>query len=101
MSAVEQGPNQPRENLSRWRRVESKRFGMQAFKIAAVAAAVWWWAVSVPAAASQPNFLFIYTDDQRYDTLGVVQREQAERGRFPWFTTPNLDRLAAEGARFR
>src|SRR5688572_21136327 len=52
-------------------------------------------------AQSRPNFLFIYTDDQRYDALGVVQREQGEKARFPWFETPNLDRLAAEGVRFR
>ena len=44
------------------------------------------------AESDRPNFLFIYTDDQRWDALGVVQREQGERGRFPWFTTPNLDR---------
>ena len=24
--------------------------------------------------AQRPNFLFIYTDDQRWDALGVVQR---------------------------
>lgn len=53
------------------------------------------------AAERRPNFLFIYTDDQRWDAMGVVQREQGERARFPWFTTPNLDRLAAEGVRFR
>jgi arylsulfatase A-like enzyme len=52
-------------------------------------------------AQSRPNFLFIYTDDQRYDALGVVQREQGEKARFPWFETPNLDRLASEGVRFR
>jgi arylsulfatase A-like enzyme len=50
---------------------------------------------------SRPNFLFIYTDDQRYDAMGVVQREQGERARFPWFKTPNLDKLAADGVRFR
>lgn len=49
----------------------------------------------------RPNFLVIVTDDQRHDVLGVVQREQGERGRFPWMSTPVLDRLAAEGARFR
>src|SRR5437764_10000525 len=48
-----------------------------------------------------PNFLFIYTDDQRYDALSVVQKEQGARGRFPWFVTPHMDRLAAEGVRFR
>lgn len=49
----------------------------------------------------RPNFIFIYTDDQRYDGMGCVQREQGDRARFPWFTTPNMDRLAAEGVRFR
>src|SRR5438046_9419127 len=52
-------------------------------------------------AANRPNFVFIYTDDQRWDALGVVQREQGERARFPWFQTPNLDRMAADGVRFR
>lgn len=52
-------------------------------------------------AAERPNFLFIYTDDQRWDALGVVQKEQGDTARFPWFQTPNLDRLASEGVRFR
>lgn len=58
-------------------------------------------APAADAPANRPNFLFVYTDDQRWDALGVVQREQGERARFPWFQTPNLDRLAAEGVRFR
>src|SRR5689334_8766037 len=53
------------------------------------------------AEAARPNFLFIYTDDQRYDALSVVQKEQGDRGRFPWFKTPNMDRIASEGVRFR
>ncbi|MBA4015625.1 MAG: hypothetical protein C0483_00405 [Pirellula sp.] len=53
------------------------------------------------AAADRPNFLFLYTDDQRWDALGVVQREQGEKARFPWLESPNLDRLAADGYRFR
>src|SRR6266566_1579259 len=53
------------------------------------------------AAERKPNFLFVYTDDQRWDAMGVVQREQGERARFPWFQTPNMDRMAAEGVRFR
>jgi arylsulfatase A-like enzyme len=57
--------------------------------------------MSRSSAADRPNFLFIYTDDQRWDALGVVQREQGEKARFPWFQTPNLDRLASEGVRFR
>jgi len=52
-------------------------------------------------APRKPNFLFIYTDDQRYDALSVVQKEQGKNGRFPWLKTPNLDRIAAEGVRFR
>jgi len=52
-------------------------------------------------AATRPNFLLIYTDDQRWDALGVVQREQGEKARFPWLRTPNMDRLASEGVRFR
>ena len=52
---------------------------------------------------STPNFIVIITDDQRWDSMGVVQREMGAAGRFPWFTngTPNMDRLAAEGVRFR
>lgn len=53
------------------------------------------------AADRRPNFLFIYTDDQRWDAMGVVQREQGEKARFPWFKSPGMDRLAAEGVRFR
>ncbi len=56
---------------------------------------------SAQAAERKPNFLFVYTDDQRWDAMGVVQREQGERARFPWFQTPNMDRLATDGVRFR
>ncbi|HEX4147539.1 MAG TPA: sulfatase-like hydrolase/transferase [Pirellulales bacterium] len=52
-------------------------------------------------AAERPNFVFIYADDQRWDTIGVVQREQGDKGRFPWMESPNLDRLATDGVRFR
>jgi arylsulfatase A-like enzyme len=45
--------------------------------------------------------LFVYTDDQRWDAMGVVQREQGDRARFPWLVTPNMDRLAQGGTRFR
>ncbi|MFN3924993.1 MAG: sulfatase-like hydrolase/transferase, partial [Pseudarthrobacter sp.] len=55
----------------------------------------------VTAAEGRPNFIFIYTDDQRWDAMSVVQREQGEKARFPWLKTPNLDRLASEGVRFR
>jgi len=39
----------------------------------------------------RPNLLFIITDDQRFDMLGAVN---------PILQTPNMDRLANEGARF-
>ena len=53
------------------------------------------------AAGQRPNFIFIISDDQRWDALSAVQREQGERGRFPWLQTPNMDRLASGGVRFR
>ncbi len=57
--------------------------------------------LAAEAPARPPNILFIYTDDQRYDAFSAVQQEQGEQGRFPWFKTPNMDRLAAQGVRFR
>ncbi len=46
------------------------------------------------APAKRPNFLFIYTDDQRWDAVGAL-------GRQPWLRTPHLDRLVRQGANFR
>lgn len=57
--------------------------------------------VAASAAERRPNIIVIVTDDQRFDALGVVQREQGAQARFPFFQSPNLDQLAAEGARFR
>jgi len=51
--------------------------------------------------APRPNFLFVYTDDQRYDSLSVVQKELGDAGRFGFVKTPHADRLAAGGVRFR
>jgi arylsulfatase A-like enzyme len=53
------------------------------------------------AAERKPNFIFLIADDHRWDAMGVVQREHGEKGRYPWFETPAMDRLAAEGVRFR
>jgi arylsulfatase A-like enzyme len=50
---------------------------------------------------ARPNVLFIITDDQSYDAFSIVQQEQGAQGRFPWLQTPNMDRLASEGVRFR
>ena len=52
-------------------------------------------AVAMPATslwAASPNVVMIYTDDQGYGDIGV----QGAKG----YTTPNLDRMAAEGMRF-
>ncbi|HUW18834.1 MAG TPA: sulfatase-like hydrolase/transferase [Sedimentisphaerales bacterium] len=43
-------------------------------------------------AANRPNILILMTDQQRYDSLGCYGSEAVK--------TPNLDRLAAEGALF-
>ncbi len=42
--------------------------------------------------ANRPNLIFILTDDQRYDTLGVTGDEFVE--------TPHLDQLATDGVLF-
>lgn len=44
------------------------------------------------AGRERPNFVFILIDDLRYDALGCLGH--------PVFRTPNIDRLASEGARF-
>jgi N-acetylglucosamine-6-sulfatase len=51
--------------------------------------------------SQRPNIVFMYADDWRWDCLGVVQREQGEKARFPWLETPRLDKLAQESIRFR
>ena len=33
------------------------------------------------AADRKPNFVYVFTDDQRWDALSVVQKEQGEIGR--------------------
>ncbi len=41
--------------------------------------------------AGRRNVIFILTDDHRYDYMGFT-------GKVPWLRTPNMDRLAHEGA---
>lgn len=57
--------------------------------------------LAAAAATPRPNIVFIYADDLRWDTLGVVQREQGDRARFPWLQTPRLDQFARRAVRFR
>jgi N-acetylglucosamine-6-sulfatase len=40
----------------------------------------------------RPNIIVVVTDDQRFDSLGIIR---------PELKTPNMDRLAREGVRFR
>ena len=43
--------------------------------------------------ATRPNVLVVLTDDQRWDAMGCAGH--------PFLKTPNIDRLAAEGVRFK
>lgn len=51
-----------------------------------------WLTISLASAADRPNILLILTDDQGWPTLGCYGGDKVP--------TPNLDRLAANGARF-
>jgi arylsulfatase A-like enzyme len=51
--------------------------------------------------AAGPNIVVIISDDHRHDALGVVQRELGDKANFPFMKSPQLDRLAAGGIRFR
>jgi len=51
--------------------------------------------VAQAASAGHPNVVFILTDDQRWDCVGSADRP------YLGIRTPHLDRIAAEGARFR
>src|SRR5215213_10203800 len=50
------------------------------------------WA-SAAAPAPRPNIVFILVDDLRWDALGCMGH--------PFVQTPNIDRIAREGALFR
>jgi arylsulfatase A-like enzyme len=49
-------------------------------------------AAAAVAAADKPNILFVFTDDQRWDTIGALGN--------PEIKTPNTDRLVNEGFTF-
>lgn len=46
------------------------------------------------AQAKRPNFIFIFTDDQRFDAIRAM-------GAQPWLRTPNMDYLLKNGGNFR
>ncbi len=58
-------------------------------------------AVESRAAETRPNFIFLITDDQQWAAMSCVQHELGVQARYPWFQTPSMDRIAAEGVRFR
>jgi len=45
----------------------------------------------LPDSGKPRNIVFILSDDHRYDYMGFI-------GRVPWLKTPNMDRMASEGA---
>jgi hypothetical protein len=59
--------------------------------LAVFAAGAW---AEIRQAAAQPNILFIMSDDHATDAISAYRSHLAEV-----FQTPNLDRLAAQGAR--
>ena len=55
--------------------------------------------------SQRPNILFLFSDQQRWDTCGCyrtepILRSDPDAGGRPANITPNLDRMAAEGVRF-
>lgn len=50
-------------------------------------------AMTLCAAPKRPNILFILTDDQRWDALGLAGH--------PHLKTPHMDRIGTEGVYFR
>jgi arylsulfatase A-like enzyme len=46
-------------------------------------------------ADERPNILFIYTDDHSHRTVGCYDES------YEFVRTPNIDRLASDGVRFR
>ena len=69
-----------------------------------IAAAALTLAMPRPSAAEPapgPNIIVMVSDDHRHDALGVVQRDKGADANFPFIRTPQLDRLATGGIRFR
>lgn len=57
--------------------------------------------VAQESTAKKPNIIFILTDDLGYGDLGIFYQQQRAKANIksePWMFTPNLDRLAGEGA---
>jgi arylsulfatase A-like enzyme len=71
----------------------NRRTALQTLGVAALAgAARSRFAVATPAQNIRPNIILVVIDDLRWDEFGA--------GGHPYLTTPNIDRLAREGALF-
>ena len=62
-------------------------FSLQAFSLCSAAA------------SPQPNIIFILCDDLGYGDIGAFFQNARRDAAAPWHFTPNLDRMAAQGAR--
>ena len=52
------------------------------------------------ATPSNPNIIFMMSDDQSWNGLAVQMHPEMENSKNPHLSTPNLERLAAQGMRF-
>jgi arylsulfatase A-like enzyme len=68
----------------------SRRGAVKTMAAAAITAAA---GRGARAADTRPNLIFILSDDHRADAMGFMDK--------PWLPTPNLDRIAREGAHFQ
>jgi arylsulfatase A len=51
-------------------------------------------------AATQPNFVFILSDDQGWDGLSIEMHDAIPASKSDFYQTPNLEKLAHQGMRF-
>ena len=57
--------------------------------------------LALTAHAAKPNFVFILGEGQGWTSLSTQMDRTNPRSKSEYFYTPNLDRVAAEGMRFR
>lgn len=72
-------------------RLSRREFISRAAAAGAAATLPWWGGRIEAAPGKRPNLLFILTDDQRFDAMSFM-------GSPSFLKTPNMDRLAREGA---
>ncbi|MBT7257086.1 MAG: sulfatase-like hydrolase/transferase, partial [Planctomycetaceae bacterium] len=65
---------------------------MKTFKQLLSVLGLWLFSVVVSRSAEQPNILFVFADDQCFETIGAFGHTEIQ--------TPNLDKLVAQGTTF-